>query len=144
MEEEVTFYNPKAKINLAGTLSIPEGKGKFPAVILISGSGPQNRDEELFNHQPFKVLADHLIRSNLAGHDSHGVGMLPIYLRMLQADLLKPNQDPELFKSEGSIMMFDGKRGYGQAVGKIAMENSMPTNGIIQKIDNSAPSDVSG
>jgi len=66
LEEEVTFYNPKAKINLAGTLSIPEGKGKFPAVILISGSGPQNRDEELFNHQPFKVLADHLTRNGIA------------------------------------------------------------------------------
>ena len=47
--------------------------------------------------------------------------MLPTYFRMLQADLLKPNQDPELFKSEGSIMMFDGKRVYGQAVGRIAM-----------------------
>ncbi len=44
---------------------------------------------------------------------------------MLQADLLKPNQDPELFKSEGSIMMFDGKRGYGQAVGKIAMDKAI-------------------
>ena len=72
-----------------------------------------------------QVVADHLIRSNLAGHDSHGVGMLPIYLRMLQTDLLKPNQVPQLFKSEGSIMMFDGKRGYGQAVGKIAMEKAI-------------------
>jgi len=72
-----------------------------------------------------QVVADHLVRSNLAGHDSHGVGMLPIYLRMLQTDLLKPNQVPELFKSDGSIMMFDGKRGYGQAVGKIAMEKAI-------------------
>ena len=72
-----------------------------------------------------QVVAEHLVRSNLAGHDSHGVGMLPIYLRMLQADLLKPNQVPELFKSDGSIMMFDGKRGYGQAVGKIAMEKAI-------------------
>ena len=78
-----------------------------------------------------QVVADHLVRSNLAGHDSHGVGMLPIYLRMLQADLLKPNQDPELFKSDGSIMMFDGKRGYGQAVGKIAMEKAIESVEIL-------------
>ncbi|MBW2962066.1 alpha/beta hydrolase family protein [Mesonia aestuariivivens] len=64
--EEVTFYNPKAKINLAGTLTIPQGKGKFPAVILISGSGPQDRNEEIFNHQPFKVLADHLTKNGIA------------------------------------------------------------------------------
>ncbi|MDR6301560.1 alpha/beta hydrolase family protein [Mesonia maritima] len=66
LEEEVNFYNPKANINLAGTLTIPRGKGKFTAVILISGSGPQNRNEELFNHQPFKVLADHLTRNGIA------------------------------------------------------------------------------
>ena len=70
----------------------------------ILKSGGSSDDES-------QVVAEHLVRSNLAGHDSHGVGMLPIYLRMLQANLLKPNQVPELFKSDGSIMMFDGKRG---------------------------------
>ncbi len=72
-----------------------------------------------------QIVADHLVRSNLAGHDSHGVGMLPFYMRMLQADLLHPNQKPELVKADGSILMFDGLRGYGQAVGKMAMEKAI-------------------
>ncbi len=64
--EEVKFENTKDKIVLAGTLSFPEKNGKFPAVILISGSGPQNRDEELLGHKPFLVLADHLTKNGIA------------------------------------------------------------------------------
>jgi fermentation-respiration switch protein FrsA (DUF1100 family) len=64
--EEVVFTNPKAGgIELAGTLSLPKQKGKFPVVILISGSGPQNRNEALLGHQPFLVLADHLTRNGI-------------------------------------------------------------------------------
>ena len=51
-----------------------------------------------------QVVADHLVRSNLAGHDSHGVGMLPLYVRMLKEDLLRPNQKPELVNTDGSIL----------------------------------------
>ncbi len=72
-----------------------------------------------------QVVADHLVRANLVGHDSHGVGMLPKYVKMLKAKLLFPNQEPEIMKKDGSIMMFDGKRGYGQAVGKIAMKKAI-------------------
>lgn len=64
--EDVTFSNPGAQITLAGTLSLPKKEGRFPAVILISGSGPQNRDEELLGHKPFAVLADHLTRQGIA------------------------------------------------------------------------------
>lgn len=64
--EEVFFENPAAGIKLAGTLTVPEGKGKFPAIILISGSGPQNRDEELMDHRPFAVLADFFTRNGIA------------------------------------------------------------------------------
>ena len=64
--EDVVFKNKQAGISLAGTLSIPKKDGKFPAVILISGSGPQNRDEELFGHKPFLVLADHLTKKGFA------------------------------------------------------------------------------
>ncbi len=66
MEEEIRFENIKDKITLAGTLTLPQGKGPFPAVILISGSGPQNRDEELFGHKPFLVLSDYLTRRGIA------------------------------------------------------------------------------
>ncbi len=64
--EDVKFENTKDKIVLAGTLTLPEKDGNFPAVILISGSGPQNRDEELLGHKPFLVLADHLTKNGIA------------------------------------------------------------------------------
>ena len=51
--ENVTFKNDKAGITLSGTLTLPKKEGNFPAVILISGSGPQNRDEEISGHKPF-------------------------------------------------------------------------------------------
>jgi uncharacterized protein len=75
--EQVTFDNPKANsVKLAGTLTLPEGKGPFPAVVLMSGSGPQDRDEALMGHKPFLVLADHLTRAGIAvlRYDDRGVG----------------------------------------------------------------------
>jgi len=75
-EEEVTFRNPVENFSLAGTLTLPEGEGPFPAVVLISGSGQQDRDETIFLHKPFKVLADHLTRNGIAvlRYDDRGVG----------------------------------------------------------------------
>ena len=75
-DEEVTYENRKAGIKLAGTLTIPQGKGPFPAVILLTGSGPENRDEEIFHHLPFLVLADYLTRHGIAvlRADDRGVG----------------------------------------------------------------------
>lgn len=75
--EEVTFTNENANIELAGTLSLPQQEGVFPVVVLISGSGPQNRDEELFGHRPFLVLADHLTRNGIAvlRYDDRGTAM---------------------------------------------------------------------
>jgi fermentation-respiration switch protein FrsA (DUF1100 family) len=64
--EEVTFENKTDKNVLAGTLSLPSKEGKFPAVILITGSGPENRDEELFGHKPFLVIADYLTKKGIA------------------------------------------------------------------------------
>lgn len=74
--EEITFTNEKENFRLAGTLTIPEGKGPFPAAILISGSGQQNRDEELMGHKPFAVIADYLSRNGIAvlRYDDRGVG----------------------------------------------------------------------
>ena len=72
----VTFRNEEAGITLAGTLTVPWGKGSFPAVILISGSGPQNRDSELFQHKPFWIIADRLVQQGIAvlRYDDRGVG----------------------------------------------------------------------
>jgi len=64
--EDVRFENIKDNIVLAGTLTLPKKDGNFPSVILISGSGPQNRDEELLGHKPFLVLADHLTKNGIA------------------------------------------------------------------------------
>ena len=64
--EEVKFENVEANVTLAGTLTLPKNGGSFPAVILISGSGPQNRDEELLGHKPFLVISDYLTRQGIA------------------------------------------------------------------------------
>jgi len=74
--EEVQFANEKQKVSLAGTLTLPKGEGPFPAVVLITGSGAQNRDEELLGHKPFLVIADYLTRNGIAvlRYDDRGVG----------------------------------------------------------------------
>jgi uncharacterized protein len=64
--EEVRFRNDAAGITLAGTLTLPEGPGPFPGVVLITGSGPQDRDETIMGHKPFLVIADHLTRAGIA------------------------------------------------------------------------------
>ncbi|MDR1347202.1 MAG: alpha/beta fold hydrolase [Prevotellaceae bacterium] len=74
--EDVTFANEKEDFTLAGTLTMPSGEGVFPAVVLISGSGAQNRNEEIMGHKPFLVLADHLTRNGIAvlRFDDRGFG----------------------------------------------------------------------
>ena len=71
---DVTYRN--GDITLAATLTVPKGAGPFPAVILLSGSGPQDRDEAIMGHKPFWVLADHLTRQGIAvlRTDDRGVG----------------------------------------------------------------------
>ena len=75
--EDVTFENKKAGIILAGTLTLPKKDGVFPVVILISGSGPQNRDEELLGHKPFLVLSDYLTKNGIAvlRYDDRGTAL---------------------------------------------------------------------
>lgn len=65
-EVEVQFENTAAGIKLAGTLTTPNTAGPHPVVVLISGSGPQNRNEELAGHKPFLIIADHLTRNGIA------------------------------------------------------------------------------
>ena len=73
---EVTFRNEKEGFDLTGTLTIPEGDGPFPAMVLVSGSGQENRDEELMNHRPFWVIADYCARHGVAvlRYDDRGIG----------------------------------------------------------------------
>ena len=75
-EEEVSYRNEKDKIKIAGTLTLPRGAGKYPAVLLITGSGSQDRNETIAGHRPFLVLADHLTRNGIAvlRVDDRGIG----------------------------------------------------------------------
>ncbi len=65
-DEDVFYENQVQNVTLAATLTIPQGKGPFPAVVLITGSGPQDRDESLLGHKPFLVLSDYLTRHGIA------------------------------------------------------------------------------
>jgi uncharacterized protein len=75
-EEEVTYENKVQNVTLAATLTIPQGKGPFTGVVLITGSGPQDRDETLLGHKPFLVLSDYLTRHGVAvlRTDDRGTG----------------------------------------------------------------------
>jgi pimeloyl-ACP methyl ester carboxylesterase len=74
--EEVVFQNTDASIRLAGTLTLPPSEGTTPAVLLLSGSGGQDRDEAVFGHRPFLVLADYLTRRGIVvlRVDDRGIG----------------------------------------------------------------------
>lgn len=75
-DERAAYFDSKDGTHLAGTLSLPKTGGPFPTVVLVSGTGPQDRDSNLFGHQPFKVIADRLARSGVAvlRVDDRGVG----------------------------------------------------------------------
>lgn len=74
--EIITIQNKKAKVSIEGTLTLPQGEGPFSCVILISGSGPQDRNSEILMHPSFWVIADYLTRHGIAvfRYDERGVG----------------------------------------------------------------------
>ena len=75
-EEEVSFQNAAAHITLAGTFTAPNAAVRYPVALLIAGSGPHDRDENVAGHRPFLVLADYLTRHGIAvlRVDKRGVG----------------------------------------------------------------------
>jgi uncharacterized protein len=76
IEKEVLIENKSAQVKLSGTLTLPRGEGPFPVVVLVSGSGPQDRNEEIMGHKPFLVIADYLTRQGIAvlRYDDRGFG----------------------------------------------------------------------
>ncbi len=78
IEKELSFNSKEGDhvIELSGTLVMPKGEGPFPCLIMISGSGPQNRNEEIMGHQPFAIIADDLAKKGWATfrYDDRGVG----------------------------------------------------------------------
>ncbi|MEM6429520.1 MAG: Ldh family oxidoreductase, partial [Deinococcota bacterium] len=96
-----------------GVKILPKGLEAFTHKVLTQlGSTPHEAE----------VVADHLVRANLTGHDSHGVGLLPTYVRHLQEGLAFPNRPMKVVQDAGSILMMDGQRGFGQRIAKEAME----------------------
>jgi uncharacterized oxidoreductase len=85
---------------------------RLTSTILKSGGSAESEAD---------LVADHLVLANLMGHDSHGVGMVPSYVRHLQAGLVVPNTRAKIVKDDGPTLMFDGGRGYGRCVGGEAM-----------------------
>lgn len=80
---------------------------------IMRHGGSENAEAEL--------VSRHLVDANLAGHDSHGVGMLPKYVEDLQAGLVKPNVRPSLVKDDRAVMIFDAHLGYGRPAAQAAM-----------------------
>src|SRR3954470_2692686 len=77
------------------------------------------------DEQEAAQVADHLVRANLAGHDSHGVGMLPTYVRLLHAGLLVPNQTAETVLDAGALLVIEARRGYGQRMAADAVRRAI-------------------
>ena len=71
---------------------------RFVSAILTSGGSAASEAG---------LVADHLVRANLMGHDSHGVGMIPTYVRHLKAGLVVPNTRAKLVKDDGAMLMFE-------------------------------------
>jgi uncharacterized protein len=96
-EEEMRVENTAGGLTLPCTLTLPEGAGKHPAALLLSGSGPQDRDETMAGHKPFLVLADHLTRKGIA------------VLRCDDRDVVRPLKDPREMGSLVTDLMTDAQ-----------------------------------
>lgn len=104
--EDVTFKNEIQGNLLAGTIARPNDKKDTPIFVLITGSGPQNRDEELFGHRPFAVIADYLAKNGIATLriDDRGMG---------QSEKGKDNPTIEDFATDiNTAVDFLAKNGY--------------------------------
>jgi uncharacterized oxidoreductase len=77
------------------------------------------------NAQETEDVTDHLVRANLAGHDSHGIGMLPTYVRLLQDGHLVPNQTPNVTLDAGALLAIDARRGFGQHMAAEAVRRAI-------------------
>ncbi|MBI3634683.1 MAG: malate/lactate/ureidoglycolate dehydrogenase [Candidatus Rokubacteria bacterium] len=91
---------------------------QFEAIVgaIIRAGGSDEREAHL--------VASNLVGANLAGHDSHGIGLVPRYVEGLEAGALKPNQHVTVTRDTGSTLTFDGNRGYGQVIAYEAMEQA--------------------
>jgi uncharacterized oxidoreductase len=82
-------------------------------LLIVQGMGSHDAEAD--------AVAEHLVGANLAGHDSHGLGMLPDYIRLRRAGLLVPNQELATVSDADTVMVLDAGRGFGAAMAKAAM-----------------------
>ena len=98
--------------------------------MIISAQKLQSLAKKIFlgmtcSTQETSIITNHLVTANLMGHDSHGVGMIPIYVKSFHANILFPNMIPECVKNDGNIVIYDGKRGFGQSIANVAMTEAI-------------------
>src|SRR4051812_42238882 len=77
------------------------------------------------SEQEARLVADHLVLANLSGHDSHGVGMIPRYVRSLKEGELKLNRHARIARDAGAVLTIDGELGFGQVVAHEAMAHGI-------------------
>lgn len=109
LEEGITFTNAKAKIQLAGTLTLPKSHNKkTPIAILISGSGQQDRNSSIMGHEPFHVIADYLSRRGIGvlRYDDRGVGQSE------GASLLSESTSADFAEDAAAALLYLRKKGY--------------------------------
>jgi len=92
-------------------IAAPRLKAAIEAIVAAGGSEPREAD----------LVAANLVEANLTGHDSHGVGMIPRYVESLLEGGLAANQHPEVVLDTGALLRLDGRRGYGQVIGREAL-----------------------
>ena len=84
-----------------------------------------------------QAVAEHLVAANLKGHDSHGVGMIPNYVKSMMSELIHPQNDALLTRDAGAVLTFDGNLGFGRVVGMQAMDQGIEHGGDVSSMDKS-------
>jgi len=92
-------------------ITAPRLKAAIEAIVAKGGSEPREAD----------LVAGNLVEANLTGHDSHGVGMIPRYVKSLLEGGLRVNRHPQVLLDTGPLLRLDGQAGYGQVIGREAM-----------------------
>lgn len=124
------------KLNAAGAaddLRVPRGELHAYVCTIFAALGSDARESGL--------MADHLVKANLYGHDSHGISLIPLYVRMVCEGKVKPNTRVSTVLDNGSLMTLDAGRGFGQAAGfeaiSMAIDRAKETGSLILALRNS-------
>lgn len=109
----------KTKHNTEHYMNYTSASIKALTLNVLKGFGCDDSEAE--------IVASHLLLANLSGHDSHGIGMLPMYGEQVLDGNLVPNQTPQLNEPQGAISTVDAKRGFGHRMAVVALEHAMKT-----------------